>query len=215
LSHISNNETTSPDKLILASTRTLRDFAKQKLKQVQKELSYLGEFFFNENLSAKEPKYVLDLNKIHDQVSKLEEATFSILEALELPELLNHSEEAFDFARKLVDAFRSNKDEINGIITEVLEAKKQLADSKGWNFERVLSVDRTVLKVATTELLFFKDCPGVVVIDEAIKLGEKYGSDDSPKFINGVLADIVEKINPLKSPINLPENTNESIPEQQ
>lgn len=212
LSHISNNEKTTPDKLILACTRTLRDFAKQRLKQVQGELTKLGEFFFNESLSAKESKYNLDVNVIHEQVIKLEEATFTILESLDLPELLNHSNEAFSFAAEIVDAFRANKEKVNGIIAEVLEEKKRIADSKGWNFERVLSVERTILKVATTEILFFKESPEVVVIDEALQLAEKYGSDDSPKFINGVLADIVERVHPDKYP--LPRQASTLLPEE-
>lgn len=197
ISHVSNTVELKPDKIILAATRTLREYSKQKVKQVQRELEALGNEFFNESLDRQEnPIKEINIKNLHDQVIKLEDAAFSIEEALDLPEILNQSDEAYDYAIKLVDKFRSNKEKINTIISEALESKKKEANAKGWSFERVLSVDRSVLKIATVEILFIEDCPPVVIIDEAVKLSEKYGSENSPKFVNGVLADIVKSIRP-------------------
>ncbi|MDJ0626329.1 MAG: transcription antitermination protein NusB [Candidatus Caenarcaniphilales bacterium] len=196
LSHVTRSTELTPDKLILAATRTLKDYSKHKIRQVQKELESLGNYFFNESLTEAESNVStsLDFKKIHEQVGKLEDAAFSIEEALDLPEILNQSNEAYEYAVRLIDFFRKNKDKINNVISEVLELKKKEANSKGWSFERVLSTDRLVLKIATVEILSMDDCPSVVVIDEALKLSEKYGSEDSPKFVNGVLVDIVKSL---------------------
>ncbi len=192
ISQLSKSASLEPENLILAATRTLRDVAKQQLKQVEKDLRELGNFFFNEALSAGEKKEQIDINKIHDHVGKLELATFSLREALDLPELLNQPKEALDYAVYLINLYRINKASVNEIISEVLNTKK--AEGKGWTIERTLTIDRDILRIAAAELLFEKDCPPVVVIDEALELSKKYGSEDSPKFVNGVLADVMEKL---------------------
>jgi N utilization substance protein B len=195
ISQISKSAELSADKIILAATRTLKDVAKQQIKQVQRDLKELGDFFFNQTLNLEESKHKLDIPKIHENVAKLELAAFAVKESLDLPELLNQPKEAFDYAFALIDNYRENKQAVNDLIAEVLKSKKNLSESKGWSLDRTLSIDRDLLRIATTELLYQPDCPHVVVIDEALELGKKYGTEESPKFINGVLADIVSAIN--------------------
>jgi transcription antitermination protein NusB len=216
LCHIAQSEKSNPDKLILAATRTLRDFAKQRLKKVRGELKNLGEFFFNEALTLKEDKVrEINFDEIHQQVCKLEEAAFTLEESLDLPELLNHSTDAYQFASVLVDSFRQNKEQINQQISETLESNKLKKENKGWKFDRVLSVDKAVLRIACTELLFFSETPGVIVIDEALNLAEKYGSDDSPKFVNGVLADIFAEQQKPKTPSQPTPQPEEKVVEEE
>ncbi|MGH7830919.1 MAG: transcription antitermination factor NusB, partial [Candidatus Binatia bacterium] len=62
---------------------------------------------------------------------------------------------------------------------------EQSADN--WKLTRMAKVDLTILRMATYELLFCPDIPMNVSIDEAIEIGKRFGSDDSPTFINGVL----------------------------
>jgi transcription antitermination protein NusB len=193
LSQLTKSTELSPDKLILAATRTLRDVTKAQVKQVQKDLKELGEFFFNQTLNLEDSKSKLNIPKIHENVGKLELAAFALKEALDLPEFLNQPPEAFNYAVNLINLYRSNKEEVNNLIANILESAKG-SKSKGWTIERTLTVDRDLLRIATTELLYEKDCPPVVVIDEALELSKKYGTDDSPKFVNGVLADVLEKL---------------------
>lgn len=180
----------------MAATRTLRDVSKAQVKHVQRDLKELGEFFFNETLNQQEDaKSKLNLVKIHENVAKLELAAFAIKEALDLPEFLNQPPEAFQYAVKLITHYRANKQEVNDMIASVLEsAKSATARNKGWSIDRTLSVDRDLLRIATTELLYEKEIPQVVVIDEALELSKKYGTEESPKFVNGVLADVMEQI---------------------
>ena len=76
-----------------------------------------------------------------------------------------------------------------GLLDERLgEVDRVLRESiPNWRLERLAAIDRNVLRIGTVELLYADDVPGVVAISEAIKLAEKYGSEESPRFVNGVL----------------------------
>jgi N utilization substance protein B len=58
---------------------------------------------------------------------------------------------------------------------------------ENWRLERLSTIDRAVLRVAATEILFVEEVPPKVSIQEAIRLAEMYGGPDSPRFVNGVL----------------------------
>lgn len=63
-----------------------------------------------------------------------------------------------------------------------------------WSIKRMPCLDKNILRMATFEMLFLEDIPVLVSINEAIELAKKYSTDDSPKFINGVLHKIKEEI---------------------
>lgn len=65
--------------------------------------------------------------------------------------------------------------------------------TRHWRLERIAAVDRNVLRVAIAEFLF-TETPNVVVIDEAVEIARKYGSERSSEFVNGVLDAIREEI---------------------
>jgi len=56
-----------------------------------------------------------------------------------------------------------------------------------WRLERLAAIDRNILRIGAAELLYVEDVPGKVAIHEAIRLAEKYGGKESPRFVNGVL----------------------------
>ncbi len=66
---------------------------------------------------------------------------------------------------------------------------------EGYTLERIYRPDYAVLLLATYELLNMKDIPVAVVINEAVTLSKKYGTDKSGKFVNGVLAKIAKSVN--------------------
>lgn len=70
------------------------------------------------------------------------------------------------------------------------------AHSKGWTLARMPVIDRTVLRIAAFELLGRPDVPVAVVIDEAVELAKRFSTDDSPRFVNGVLSAIVPVLRP-------------------
>lgn len=65
--------------------------------------------------------------------------------------------------------------------------------SKGWKTSRMAKVDLTILRLAVYEMKFDEDIPEKVAINEAVELSKKFGGDESPAFINGVLAKLAEK----------------------
>lgn len=91
--------------------------------------------------------------------------------------------------RRVSDRYRPYIDRLLGVIEEHLsEIDGVLQDvMPNWRLERLATVDRDILRIGAAEILFVDDVPGKVAIHEGIKLGEKYGSDDTPGFVNGVL----------------------------
>jgi N utilization substance protein B len=64
--------------------------------------------------------------------------------------------------------------------------------AQGWVLERMPAVDRAVLRLGTWELLFNDDVPDAVAIDEAVELAISLSTDESPAFVNGLLARLLE-----------------------
>lgn len=82
-------------------------------------------------------------------------------------------------------------------ITEIDEAIKKAAEN--WLIERMAVIDRNILRAATYELLYRKDIPPSVVMNEALEIAKKYSTEDSAPFINGVLDKIAHIISAKKT----------------
>lgn len=91
--------------------------------------------------------------------------------------------DSLEFISKILKTFAQNYEEINTIISENL---------KGYTIQRLYKIDLAIITLAVIELKFIKETPKEVVINEAVELAKKYSTEKSPKFINGVLADIVK-----------------------
>ncbi len=65
--------------------------------------------------------------------------------------------------------------------------------SEGWALVRMPAVDRNILRVALAEMLYVPDVPIGVTIDEAVELAKEYGTEDSSKFINGILGAVARE----------------------
>ncbi|MBR5127914.1 MAG: transcription antitermination factor NusB [Roseburia sp.] len=82
----------------------------------------------------------------------------------------------------IVNKFRSIVGKLEEIDTAIGEA------SKGWKVSRMAKVDLALIRLAVYEMKYEEDIPVKVAINEAIELAKQYGTDDSPAFVNGVLA---------------------------
>jgi transcription antitermination protein NusB len=94
---------------------------------------------------------------------------------------------ADDMATKLVQGVDSHRVEIDELIRKY---------SRTWTLERMPVIDRSVLRIAIFELLASPDVPTAVVLDEAVELAKSYGTDDSGKFVNGMLSSIALHLRP-------------------
>lgn len=65
--------------------------------------------------------------------------------------------------------------------------------ASGWALGRIGKAELTILRIAVYEIMFDKDVPDKVAINEAVELSKKYGNDASSSFVNGVLAKVVKK----------------------
>lgn len=77
-------------------------------------------------------------------------------------------------------------------LAEVDRALQEALDN--WRLERLSTLDRAVLRIAATEMLYAGDVPPKVSIQEAIRLSEQYGGPDSPRFVNGVLDALYKRL---------------------
>jgi transcription antitermination protein NusB len=81
---------------------------------------------------------------------------------------------------------------VEGVTARRREIDQMLSDySEGWTLERMPDVDRAVLRVGLYELLWSPDIPDAVAIDEAVELAKALSTDDSPKFVNGILGRVL------------------------
>jgi transcription antitermination protein NusB len=87
------------------------------------------------------------------------------------------------------------------IVLAVMENLDQLdrtlaASLTNWRLDRLSAIDRSILRISAAEMLFLHDVPPRASIQEAILLAEKYGTDDSPAFVNGVLDALMRRLAP-------------------
>lgn len=87
----------------------------------------------------------------------------------------------------LIRAFSEHREQVDDVLTEALT---------NWRLDRLSFIDRNVLRLAATEMLFLPDVPRRVSIQEAILLAERYGTHESPRFVNGVLDALLHQLEP-------------------
>jgi N utilization substance protein B len=76
---------------------------------------------------------------------------------------------------------------------EQLDAKIRSV-SKHWRLERMSRVDRNIIRLATYELMYMADIPRRVTLNEAVELAKRFGNEESPAFVNGVLDRIADEL---------------------
>jgi transcription antitermination protein NusB len=99
---------------------------------------------------------------------------------------------------------RLTEDQIELIEDVVVELEARGADvdarladaAERWSLERLSATDRSVLRVAVAELVARPGTPARVVIDEAIELAKRYGSEESGRFVNGILDGVARRVRP-------------------
>lgn len=97
-------------------------------------------------------------------------------------ELLAEHQESLEFSQWLVENTLANIDSYQELLSKFLK--------KGWVFERLSKMEQAILLIATCELLE-SDLPKNIVINEAVNNAKKFCDDDSYKFINGVLGQVI------------------------
>ena len=98
--------------------------------------------------------------------------------------------------REVVERIQVPLDALTTLLVEGVEQHRARIDelisshSHAWSIDRMAATDRNVLRVATFELIGRADIPTAVVLNEAVGLAKRYGTDDSGRFVNGMLSAI-------------------------
>lgn len=99
-------------------------------------------------------------------------------------ELLEINENDKVLTDTIVNGVKSHNDAIDKIISEC---------APEWPIDKISKIDLVILRIAVFELLYSKEVPEKVAIDEAVELAKEFGNDTSSKFVNGVLGAVVDK----------------------
>ncbi|WP_248925308.1 transcription antitermination factor NusB [Paenibacillus hamazuiensis] len=94
------------------------------------------------------------------------------------------------YIKELVDGTQKHLPTIDELLLEYL---------KGWQMDRLSRVDRQVLRLAVYEMIYREDVPPKVVVNEAIELAKHFGTEESGKFVNGVLGRMIKELEAIKS----------------
>ncbi|NMA54644.1 MAG: transcription antitermination factor NusB [Firmicutes bacterium] len=94
------------------------------------------------------------------------------------------TEDAARFARRLIDGVLAEQPEVDRILAQL---------SIDWSLKRMANIDRTLLRLAVYELLFCPDIPVSVAINEAVELAKLYSTQQSSRFVNGILSSVAKR----------------------
>ena len=122
-----------------------------------------------------------DLSHNIETVLDVVEKTLLALEIAEFTTLESQSD-VQEYVIEIAEAFKAHYEEIDNQIQQ---------HTTGWDINRLVKMDKDILRIAIIELLYTKGAPMKVVVDEALELAKKYSTDDSSSFVNGVLAKVV------------------------
>lgn len=92
---------------------------------------------------------------------------------------------ARDYTFQLIHQTIQNRDKIDGLICQC---------ATNWRLERIAVADRNLLRIGVSEMLFSEDVPPQVAINEAVEIAKRFGSEESPSFINGILDAVKSRI---------------------
>ena len=87
----------------------------------------------------------------------------------------------------ILRVLRGRADEVDALV---------VAAARNWELARLAATDRSVLRIATAELIGRPGTPARVILDEAIEIARRYGSDESARFVNGVLDHVARSLRP-------------------
>lgn len=95
------------------------------------------------------------------------------------------------------------KDIVHGVWPMIEMLDQFIAEhAQEWPLDQVSIIDRNIIRIALWEFAVYKDTPIKVAINEAVELAKIYGSDSTPRFVNGVLGSLTERQNDIQQALN-------------
>lgn len=204
------------DELVAKAIHMLRDYAKQNLADanalLRKSAQALADIEVEHPSNADKMELApvaVTTGELKAQLSHIERALDLVAEALDIPEMVLHSghdavdikcrkcdsaiktyveraakSDVRDFLIKLVSAYVEHKHDIDDFIKRA-KAK--------WQIDRMVSIDRDILRLACAEAFFLPEVPVNVAISEAVELSHRFADERAARFINGILGDLSDE----------------------
>ncbi len=183
------------DDIILKSVRILKSSATDELKTAVGSLIVMRDQIENYEADAeinlKRPIGAVNIpvqlpmtSDMTKNINEMIEIAEKALTALEIAEFttLDSQNEVKEYAIRIAELFQKHHKEIDDTIQKYV---------KNWDLARLIRMDKDILRIAIIELLYMKEAPMKVVVDEALELAKKYSTEDSAAFINGILAKVI------------------------
>lgn len=122
-----------------------------------------------------------------------ESALPQVLAVFDMADYLSQPPGDYSTRRRVVDeAFGYAQELVAGTLEHRVEIDERIrSQADNWRLERMPAVDRNILRLAVFELFYGHETPDLVVVDEAIELAKKFGSEQSGRFINGLLDGLI------------------------
>lgn len=181
--------------IVLKSVRTLKSNEPDELQLALSSLmefkAQVDDYEANHETNLDRPIGVSNVpvpvilsSDLSEKIGEMIDVAEKSLLALEIAEFttLDSQSDVQAFAIEIAETYKQHSAELDEIIQKY---------AKNWDFQRLVTMDKNILRIALIELLYIKQAPLKVVIDEALELAKKYSTDESTTFINGILAKVV------------------------
>ena len=178
--------------IMLKSVRILSNSASEELKltvgsliDIKESLdSYEAEHETNLSRPMGAKNKPVQIPMTDEMIAKVDTMLDVAEKALEIAEFatLENQSEVKNYTVEIAEQFKLNHDAIDAEIQKY---------ANGWDISRLVKIDKDILRIAITELLYTKGAPIKVVVDEAVELAKKYSTEDSSSFVNGILAKVI------------------------
>lgn len=186
--------------LIMTSVRALTEQANEQIEEAAKILedtsNYISdqEFEHLDNLESpmdapQKPVPLPTTKELQDKIEGCRKSVNNLTEALRIPEFAAHTQSVgvHEYALRLMSAVLEHR-------TELDESIEKYCDT--WSLDRLVKIDRDILRLAMAEIRFIPDVDSSVSINEAVELAKQFSTEESHKFINGVLGNFVKDTDP-------------------
>jgi N utilization substance protein B len=204
------------DGLVAKSVSMLVDYAKQNLAEANALLLKSAQLLSDvevehpHNVDAVEEMVSVPIKsgQLKEHLAVLDRALELVAEALDIPEMALHSgKDAVEVKCRNCDHVskvytdRADKSEVRefliSLVSTYLDHRSEIDQfikhaKATWQVERMVSIDRDILRLACTEAFFLPDIPVNVCISEAVELSHRFADEKAARFINGVLGDLAE-----------------------
>lgn len=192
---IKTYKTSDFEEIILNSVRILTNNASEELKittgTLLKMKEYIETYETEHESNIQRPIGVSNIpvpipltSDMSGRLEELIDVSEKAIAALEIAEFatLEAQSDVKSYVLNIAEAYKAHNTEIDEQIQKF---------AKGWDISRLVKIDKDILRLSISELLFIKDAPIKVIVDEALELAKKYSTDDSSSFVNGILAKVI------------------------